>query len=193
MEPHSEPRSKTKATTDTMPRISKTLAVIKMYGRSGRPPSGVPGGVPPLLLVTGTAVAVEVGVWSAAVALGITVTVPVACGVAVRLGVGVMTGAVVGVGVGVLVGVGVGVLVGVGVGEGEGGGGVKVGVKVGVRVGVPGGSAVAVSTRSSVPALTWVITPRGPASENSSSSRLDAAAIILEVMFALPEPLLMVA
>ena len=57
-----EPRSKTKATTDTIPRISKTLAVIKMNGIGDLPPVLVPGGVPPLLLVTGTTVAVEVGV-----------------------------------------------------------------------------------------------------------------------------------
>lgn len=105
-----EPRSKTKATTDTMPRISKTLAVIKMNGRGDPPPVLVPGGVPPLLLVTGTAVAVDVGVWSALVAVGIAVAVPVPWGVAVLPGVDVAPG------VGVWPGAVVGVLVGVGVG-----------------------------------------------------------------------------
>jgi len=38
-----------------------------------------------------------------------------------------------------------------------------------------------------------VSTPRGPSNENSSSSKLNTAAIILEVMFAAPELLLIFA
>ena len=73
-----EPRSKTKATTATIPRISKTAAEIKINGIGDPPPVLAPGGVLPWLLATGTAVAVDVGVGTAPVVVGTAVVVPVA-------------------------------------------------------------------------------------------------------------------
>src|SRR5215467_510364 len=111
-------RRKMKPMTNVMPRTSRALAIIGKSGEGNPLPARSPGGVPPVLLVTGTADGVAVGSWSVPVAVGSAVAVPVTCGVAVLPGVGVDVWPGAGVGVGVLVGVGVGVLVGVGVGVG---------------------------------------------------------------------------
>ena len=123
-------RRKMKPMTNVMPRTSRALAIIDKSGRGNPLPARAPGGVPPVLLVTGTADGVAVGNWSVPVAVGSAVAVPVTCGVAVLPGVGVLPGpqrkmkeekklvAVVSPCDGVVLGVGVGEGVGEGVGVG---------------------------------------------------------------------------